>query len=133
MHRNLGSLSAMIETVTPCNRTISQIYNRHNSCSVKVIRTARKCADLVSRSTITHTASCLRYVCGKGVTKFIVTCSHFHTATSKGWSCGAHFPARPVLADPNRVRDATKITQSFKIISLRKRIQKLGKPINIYI
>ena len=29
---------------------------------MKVIRTARKCADLVSRSTITHTASCFRTI-----------------------------------------------------------------------
>ena len=36
---------------------------------VKVICAARKCADLVSRSTITHTASCLRCVRGKWVTK----------------------------------------------------------------
>ena len=36
---------------------------------------------------------------------------------------GAPYPARPVWADPNRVRDATKITQSLNIISLRKRFQ----------
>ena len=63
--RNLGSLSDTIETDTPCNRTISQIYNWKNSSSMKVICTARKCADLVSRSTITHMASCLRCVHGK--------------------------------------------------------------------
>ena len=83
---NLGSLSDMIETSTPCNRRISQIYNQQNSSSVKVICTARKCADLMSRSTITHTTSCLCCVRGKFVTKAIVTCSNFHSATSKGWS-----------------------------------------------
>ena len=36
---------------------------------------------------------------------------------------GAPFPARPAWVDPNRVRDATKITPSLKIISLRKRLQ----------
>ena len=88
---NLGSLSDMIETGTPCNRTISQIYNRHNSSSVKVIRTARKCVDLVSQSTITHTASCLRCVHGKWVIKSIMKFSHFHSATSNGWSIPADF------------------------------------------
>ena len=89
--RNMGSLSNTIETGTPCNRTISQIYSRQNSSSVKVMCTTRKCADLVSRSTITHSASCLCCVRGKGVTKSIMTCSHFHSATSKGWSSPAGF------------------------------------------
>ena len=89
--RNLGSLFDTIEIGTPCNRTISHIYNRQNSSSVKVIHTARKCPDLVSWFTITHTVSCLRYVCGKWVTKSIVTCSHFYYATSKGWSSPAGF------------------------------------------
>ena len=75
---NMGSLSDTIKTNTPCSWTISQIYNRQNSSNVKVIHTARKCADLVSRSTITHTTPCLRCVHGKWVTKSIVTCSHFH-------------------------------------------------------
>ena len=86
---NMGSLSETMETSTPCSRTISQIYNQHNSSSVKVIRTAIKCADFVNRSTITHTSSCLRNVHGKWVTKSIVTCSHFHSATSNGWSSPA--------------------------------------------
>ena len=81
---NLGSLSDTMDTGTPCSRTISRIYNRQNLFNVKVIRTARKCADFVSRSTITHTASCLCCVRGKWVTKSIVTCSHFHSATSNG-------------------------------------------------
>ena len=88
---NMGSLSDTIETSTPCNQTISQIYNRQNSSSMKVIRTSRKCADLVSRSTITHTASCLRCVYGKWVIKSIVTCSHLHSTTSKSWSNPAGF------------------------------------------
>ena len=88
---NLGSLSDTIDTDTPCNRTISRIYNRQNSSSVKVIHTARKCADFVSQSTITHTASCLRGVRGKWVIKSIVTCSHFHSATSNGWSSPVSF------------------------------------------
>ena len=74
------------ETDTPYNCTISRIYNLSNSSNVKVIRTTRKCDDLVSRSTITHTASCPYDVRGKWVTKSIVTCSHFHSATSKAWS-----------------------------------------------
>ena len=77
---NLGSLSDTMDTGTPCSRTISRIYNWQNLSNAKVIRTARKCADLVSRSTITHTVSCLCGVCGKWVTKSIVTCSHFHSA-----------------------------------------------------
>ena len=59
-------------------------YTMENLSNVKVIRTARKCADFVSRSTITHTASCPCGVRGKWVTKSIVTCSHFHSATSNG-------------------------------------------------
>ena len=35
-------------------------------------------------------------------------------------NCGTPFLDRPVLADPNRVWEATKITQSLKIISLLK-------------
>ena len=38
---------------------------RHNSSSMKVIRTVRKCADLVSQSTITHTTSCFHTFHGK--------------------------------------------------------------------
>ena len=76
-----------MDTGTPCSRIIPRIYNQHNS-SVKVIHTARKCVDLVSQPTITHTASCLRGVCGKWVTMWY----HFHG------------PIR--LADLNRVWDA---------------------------
>ena len=54
---NLGSLSDTMDIGTSRSQTISQIYNRQNSSNVKVIRIARKCADLVSRSTITHTES----------------------------------------------------------------------------
>ena len=81
---NLGSLSDTMDTGTPCSRTISRIYNRQNLSNVKVIRTARKCPYFVSWSTITHTASCPCSVSGKWVTKSIVTCSHFHSATSNG-------------------------------------------------
>ena len=42
--------------------------------------------------------------------------------------CGAPFPTQPVWADPNQVRDATKITQSLKIISLRKLFQNWASP-----
>ena len=87
----LGSLSDTMDTCTPCSRIVSLMYNRQNSSSVKVIRTARKCADLMSRSTITHTTSCLRGFHGKWVTKSIVTCSHFHLDTSNGWSRPAGF------------------------------------------
>ena len=88
---NLGSLSDIMDIGTPCSRTISLMYNRQNISSVKVIRTARKCADFVSQSTITYTASCLRDVRGKWVTKSIVACSHFHSATSNGWSSPTGF------------------------------------------
>ena len=63
--RHMGSLFDTMDTSTLCNLTISRIYSLQNSSSVKVICTARKCADLVSRSTMTHTASCLRDVRGK--------------------------------------------------------------------
>ena len=81
---NLGSLSDTMDTDTPCSQTISRMYNRQNHSNVKVISTVRKCADFVSRSTITHTVSCPCGVRGKWVTKSIVTCSHFHSATSNG-------------------------------------------------
>ena len=79
---NLVSLSDTMDTGTPCSLTISRMYNRQNLSKAKVIRTARKCADFVSRSTITHTVSCFCCVRGKWITKSIVTCSHFHSATS---------------------------------------------------
>ena len=79
---NLRSLSDTMDTGTPCSWKIFLMSNRQNSSSVKVIHKATKCAYFVSRSTITHTTSCLRSVCGKCVTKSIVTCSHFHSATS---------------------------------------------------
>ena len=78
----IGSLSDTMDTGTPCSRTISRMYYWQNLSNVKVIRIAKKCADFMSRSTITHTASCPCGVCGKWVTKSIVTCSHFHLATS---------------------------------------------------
>ena len=81
---NLGSLSDTMDTGTPCSRTICRMYNRQNLSKAKVIRTGRKFANFVSRSTITHTASCFCCVRGKWVTKSIVTCSHFHSATSNG-------------------------------------------------
>ena len=55
-----------------------------NLSKAKVIGTARKCTDFVSWSTITHIVSCFYCVRGKWVTKSIVTCSHFHLATSNG-------------------------------------------------
>ena len=88
---NLGSLSDTMDTGTPCSWTISRIYNQQNSSSMKVIRTTRKCADFVSWSTITHTASCLRSVCGKWVTKSIMMCSHFKSSSTNGWSAPAGF------------------------------------------
>ena len=88
---NLGSLSDTMDTGTPCTWIISRIYNWKNSSSVKVIHTARKCVDLVSQSTLTHTVSCLHCVCGKWVTKSIAICSYFHSATSNGWSSPTSF------------------------------------------
>ena len=88
---NLDSLFDTVDTATPCSWTISRMYNRQNLSKAKVIRTARKCADFVSRSTITHTTSCFYCVHGKWVTKSIVTCSHFHSATSNGCSSPACF------------------------------------------
>ena len=88
---NMGSLSDTIETDTSCNRKISQIYTRQNSFSVKVICTARKCANLVSWSTITtpHHVSTMSMTSGSQ--KSIVICSHFHSATSNGWSSPVGF------------------------------------------
>ena len=68
--RNLRSLSDTMDTGTPCTWIIPRIYNRQNSSSVKVIRTARKGANFVSLSIITQTASCLRSVPAKWVTRF---------------------------------------------------------------
>ena len=62
---NPGSLYDTVDTGNPCKWKISLTYNLQNYSSVKVIRSARKCADLVSRSIITNTASCLRGVRGK--------------------------------------------------------------------
>ena len=99
---NLGSLSDTMDTDTPCGRTISRIYNRKNLSNVKVIRTAIKCANFVSWSTITHIASCPCGVHGKWVIKSIVMCSHFHLATSNGRSS----PADIVEQSPLRVEVA---------------------------
>ena len=94
---NLGSLSDTMDTGTPYTRIISRIYNFQNFSCVKVIRTSRKCANLVSWSTITYTVSCLRCVCGKWITKSIAICSHFHSATSNGWSsCDASISGVPL-------------------------------------
>ena len=88
---NLGSLSDTMDTDTPYTWIISRIYNWQNSSSVKVICIARKCVDLMNWSTITHTASCLRCVYGKWVTKSIAICSYFHSATFNGWSSPTGF------------------------------------------
>ena len=83
---SLGSQSDNIETNTPCNWKISRMYNLQNSSRVKVISIAKKCADFVSRSTITRTASCPHDVRGKRVTKSILMSSHFHSTTFNDWS-----------------------------------------------
>ena len=44
---------------------------------------------------------------------------------------GAPFPARPIWADPNRVRDATKTHSITQNHIFAEAITKLGKPINI--
>ena len=113
---NLGSLSDIMDTGTPCSQTVSRIHNRQNSSSVKVIRKVRKCVDFMSRSTITHTTSCLLGVHGKWVTKSIVTCSHFHSATSNGWSSPAGFWCSALTCYHVRPRQAKSPTCLFILL-----------------
>lgn len=73
-------LTQMIDTGTPCNLTISSIVQQLGAGFPMGI--AQKCAEWVSLSTITHTASCWFLVLGSPVTKSIVTFSHFHSTRS---------------------------------------------------
>ncbi|MFS8018619.1 hypothetical protein Hanom_Chr15g01394131 [Helianthus anomalus] len=52
---------------------------------------AKKCADLVNRSTITQMVSFPRWDLGRPVTKSMEICSHFHFGISGCWSRPAGF------------------------------------------
>jgi len=81
---NRGSLSDTMLEGTPCNLTTSLMYSWANLI-IDILRfMAKKCALLVSRSTMTQMVSCPLKVCGRWVTKSIEMLSHFHTGTSKG-------------------------------------------------
>ena len=81
---NRVSLLNTIDIGTPCRRTISDTYNFASCNKERFTRIARKCADFVNRSTITHTVSFFLLVLGNPVMKSMVTCSHFHTGISRG-------------------------------------------------
>ena len=83
---NLVSLSDTILTETPCNRTISLMYLSARSSVDCPTLNGMKCADLVRRSTTTHTALFPFELRGRAVKKSIVTCSHFHSDIGKGCS-----------------------------------------------
>jgi len=69
---------------TPCNLTISLMYNWAN-LAIDIFKfIAKKWALLVSRSTMTQMVSCPLKVCGKWVTKSIEMLSHFHIGIFKG-------------------------------------------------
>ena len=69
---------------TPCNRTISLMYSSTSCSALKVDFIAKKCADLVSRSTITELTLWYLLVRGILITKSIVICSYFQTGMGKG-------------------------------------------------
>ena len=79
-----GSLSDTIEIGTPCNLTISHIYKWLNVSIESETLIGRKWADFVKRSTTTQTTSCSLWDLGNSVTKFIMTCSYFHSTTGNG-------------------------------------------------
>ena len=88
---NQGSWSDIIDTVTTWSLTISLMYSLANLSKDKVLRTTKKCADLVSRSTITQMASWPIWVRGKSTTKSMVMCSYFHFGIGKGWMVSGGF------------------------------------------
>jgi len=81
---NRGSLSETILEGTPCNLTISLMYNWANLAMDILKFIAKKWALLVSRSTITQMVSCPLNIHGKWVKKSMEMLSHFHIGISKG-------------------------------------------------
>ena len=77
--RNLVSLSDIIAVDTPCNFTISSRYTRTSWSRVHVFLIAKKCAALVSLSTITHIAMFFLWVRANPSAKSIDTESHIHS------------------------------------------------------
>jgi len=71
---------------TPCCLTISLMYKLANCSEKKVPLMAKKCAALVSLSTVTQTLSCCLMVFGILIIKSMVMCSHFHIGIGKGCS-----------------------------------------------
>nr|GEW96731.1 integrase, catalytic region, zinc finger, CCHC-type, peptidase aspartic, catalytic [Tanacetum cinerariifolium] len=72
----------MMDIRTPCRETISLMYNLVRVSILSVSRVGMKCANLVSRSTMTQIVSCPLDVLGSFVTKSIVIFSHFHVGIS---------------------------------------------------
>ena len=83
---NLGLQSDMIDAGIPCNLTTSLIYSSTNLFRLKLILMGIKCANFVSRSIITQTASFTCYIFSNFTTKSIVMCSHFHSGISKDYN-----------------------------------------------
>ena len=75
-----GSRSDTIDIGTPCNLTISEIYKDANLSKESICCIGKKCADLVSQSTITHTALCFWNIHGNSITKSIIILSYFHSS-----------------------------------------------------
>ncbi|MFS7978393.1 hypothetical protein Hanom_Chr10g00914981 [Helianthus anomalus] len=76
----------MIEVGTPCLETTSLRYISAKVENLSVSLIAKKCADFVSRSTITQIVSFPRWDLGRPVTKSMEICSHFHCGISGCWS-----------------------------------------------
>ena len=83
LEASLVSRSDTIERGTPCNCTIFLMYSSANCSTLKVAFIANKCADLVSRSTITQKGLDNLRVRGVRIMKSIVMCSHFQTGMGK--------------------------------------------------
>ena len=92
---NLGSLSETIDNGTPCNLTISETYKIASLSNGSVYCIERKCADLVSLSTITQIALCFWKVWGNPIIKSTVIFSHFYSRIIKVWNllAGAWYSA----------------------------------------
>ena len=98
---NRGSRSDRIDISTSWSLTISLMYSLANLSKEKILRMARKCADLVSRSTITQMASWPICVWGKPTMKSMVMCSHFHFEIGKGWRVSRGFWCHAPTRRPN--------------------------------
>ncbi|MFS8024695.1 hypothetical protein Hanom_Chr16g01466411 [Helianthus anomalus] len=88
---NRASRSEMMEVGTPCLETTSLRYTSARVENLSVSLIARKCADFVSRSTITHIVSFPRWDLGRPVTKSMEISSHFHCGILGCWSRPAGF------------------------------------------